>query len=129
MFKGFGVESGVEFEGIVRQYSPELSDEYRGTSPRKLIPGTKVNLAYLVLKSSLFCLLEYSMYSQPVSSLHPTPSLNIWRCPSSLPLQNNSSSAVLKHPRQVVERPVFVTTRRSMISSIQQSGRSLKRKG
>ena len=42
MFRGFAVEEGADFEGIVQQYEPELSNEYRGTSPRKLIPGTQV---------------------------------------------------------------------------------------
>ena len=43
LFRGFHVNEGVEFQDVVQQYNPELSDQYRGTSPRKLVPGTKVN--------------------------------------------------------------------------------------
>lgn len=43
MFRGFKVSEGIEFERAVRQIEPELSKEYRGTSPRKLVPGTEVN--------------------------------------------------------------------------------------
>lgn len=42
LFRGFHVTEGAEFENILKQYEPELSDEYRGVSPRKLVPGTKV---------------------------------------------------------------------------------------
>ncbi|KAL5490930.1 hypothetical protein EMCRGX_G016133 [Ephydatia muelleri] len=41
LFRGFHVTEGAEFEDILKQYEPELSDEYRGVSPRKLVPGTK----------------------------------------------------------------------------------------
>lgn len=34
--------NGAEFEEVMLQYTPELCDEYRGTSPRKLVPGTQV---------------------------------------------------------------------------------------
>ena len=27
---------------MIQQYNPELSDQYRGTSPRRLVPGTQV---------------------------------------------------------------------------------------
>ena len=43
LFRGFRITEGTDFEDIVMQYEPELSDEYRGVSPRKLIPGTKVS--------------------------------------------------------------------------------------
>ena len=43
LFRGFHVNKGVEFQDVVQQYNPELSDQYRGTSPRKLVPGTKVD--------------------------------------------------------------------------------------
>ena len=42
LFEGFDVKEGIEFQEIVQSFNPDLSDEYRGTSPRKLIPGTKV---------------------------------------------------------------------------------------
>ncbi len=53
LLKGFSIDSGADFQEVVQQYSPDLSDEYRGTSPRKLIPGTKVSqlLAVLLLAS------------------------------------------------------------------------------
>lgn len=41
LFRGFGIREGTEFQDIVQQYEPDLSDMYRGTSPRKLIPGTQ----------------------------------------------------------------------------------------
>jgi alpha-ketoglutarate-dependent taurine dioxygenase len=41
MFRGFAVEEGEDFETVVQQFEPELSNEYRGVSPRKLIPGTQ----------------------------------------------------------------------------------------
>ena len=45
LFQGFAVRDGVEFEEVVQRYNPELCDEYRGTSPRTQVPGTKVNAA------------------------------------------------------------------------------------
>ena len=42
LFEGFDVNEGIEFQEIVQSFNPNLSDEYRGTSPRKLIQGTKV---------------------------------------------------------------------------------------
>ena len=45
MFRGFRVSEAIEFERAVRQIEPELSREYRGTSPRKQVAGTEVNLA------------------------------------------------------------------------------------
>lgn len=42
LLKGFSIDSGSDFQSAVQQYCPELCDEYRGTSPRKLVPGTKV---------------------------------------------------------------------------------------
>lgn len=41
LFQGFAVRDGVEFEEVVQRYNPELCDEYRGTSPRTQVPGTK----------------------------------------------------------------------------------------
>lgn len=41
MFRGFDIPTGADFESVVRRIQPELSDQYRGTSPRRLIPGTK----------------------------------------------------------------------------------------
>lgn len=40
LLKGFNIDSGADFQSAIQQYSPELCDEYRGTSPRKLVPGT-----------------------------------------------------------------------------------------
>ncbi len=42
LFRGFKVEEGVDFQEVVRKYNPDLSDQYRGTSPRRLVPGTQV---------------------------------------------------------------------------------------
>jgi len=44
MFRGFKINEGVEFERAVQQFDPELSNAYRGTSPRKQVPGTEVQL-------------------------------------------------------------------------------------
>ena len=35
------MNEAIHFQTIVQQYNPDLSNQYRGTSPRKLIPGTK----------------------------------------------------------------------------------------
>ena len=43
MFRGFAVEEARDFEEVVLQFQPNLSTAYRGTSPRKLIPGTRVS--------------------------------------------------------------------------------------
>ena len=43
MFRGFKVRKAVEFERLVRQIDPELCKNYRGISPRKLVPGTEVS--------------------------------------------------------------------------------------
>ena len=42
LFKGFSVEEAIHFQDIVQSIEKELSNEYRGTSPRRLIPGTQV---------------------------------------------------------------------------------------
>ena len=42
MFRGFAIEEGIQFQEAVQCYEKELSNEYRGTSPRRLIPGTQV---------------------------------------------------------------------------------------
>ena len=44
LLRGFRVSEGVEFQEVVQKYNPELSDQYRGTSPRRLVPGTQVVL-------------------------------------------------------------------------------------
>lgn len=44
MFRGFAVEEARDFEEVILQFQPKLSTAYRGTSPRKLIPGTKVSI-------------------------------------------------------------------------------------
>ncbi|KAL5490931.1 hypothetical protein EMCRGX_G016134 [Ephydatia muelleri] len=41
LFRGFHVTSGIEFQEIIQEYEPELSQEYRGTSPRNQLPGTE----------------------------------------------------------------------------------------
>ena len=46
MFRGFKVSEAIEFERAVRQIEPELSKEYRGTSPRKQVAGTEVKSCY-----------------------------------------------------------------------------------
>ena len=43
MFRGFKVSKGIEFERAVKQIEPELCKDYRGTSPRKQVPGTEVH--------------------------------------------------------------------------------------
>ena len=42
MFRGFYITEGIHFEQVVQKFQPELSNEYRGTSPRQTIPGTQV---------------------------------------------------------------------------------------
>lgn len=44
LFRGFEVKDGIQFQEAVQQFEPKLSDQYRGTSPRRLIPGTQVSL-------------------------------------------------------------------------------------
>jgi hypothetical protein len=44
LLKGFSIDSGADFQSAVQQYCPQLCDEYRGTSPRNLVPGTEVKL-------------------------------------------------------------------------------------
>ncbi len=44
MFREFAVEEAREFEEVILEFQPKLSTAYRGTSPRKLIPGTKVGI-------------------------------------------------------------------------------------
>jgi alpha-ketoglutarate-dependent taurine dioxygenase len=41
LFRGFRVETGRQFQTVVQQYCPSLSDAYRGTSPRRLVDGTR----------------------------------------------------------------------------------------
>ncbi len=43
LFQGFLVREAIDFQEVLQQYNPQLSDEYRGTSPRKLQPGTQVS--------------------------------------------------------------------------------------
>ena len=42
LFRGFEVREGKDFQEVVQQYNADLSDQYRGTSPRCLVPGTQV---------------------------------------------------------------------------------------
>ena len=49
LFEGFRVEDGAQFQSVLQQYCPELSSEYRGTSPRRLIPGTEVSASNIYL--------------------------------------------------------------------------------
>ena len=42
LLKGFQVNSGEEFQSVIQEFCPKLSKEYRGTSPRRLVPGTQV---------------------------------------------------------------------------------------
>ena len=37
------MREAIEFQGVIQQYNPDLSAEYRGTSPRKQQPGTDVS--------------------------------------------------------------------------------------
>ena len=46
MFRGFDVKEARNFEEVILQFQPKLSNAYRGTSPRKLIPGTRVSLPF-----------------------------------------------------------------------------------
>ena len=46
MFRGFKVSKAVEFERAVKQIEPELCKDYRGTSPRRQVPGTEVHNPY-----------------------------------------------------------------------------------
>ena len=54
MFRGFKIKEGVEFERAVKQVDPELCDAYRGTSPRKLVPGTEVAIQLCIYTSYIF---------------------------------------------------------------------------
>ena len=50
MFRGFQVDKGIDFQEVIQTFEPNLCDEYRGTSPRSLIPGTKVDYIYCVCR-------------------------------------------------------------------------------
>lgn len=41
LVRGFEIDNARELEQVIQGYRPDLSDTYRGTSPRKLIQGTK----------------------------------------------------------------------------------------
>lgn len=41
LFRGFDVETCADVETAVMSYQPNLSDKYRGTSPRKVMEGTE----------------------------------------------------------------------------------------
>lgn len=56
MFRGFKVSEAIEFERAVRQIEPELSKEYRGTSPRKQVAGTEVKSCYTRIEKLYFLL-------------------------------------------------------------------------
>ena len=45
------MSEGIEFQEVVQSFNPDLSAEYRGTSPRKLIPGTEVHLTCAIICS------------------------------------------------------------------------------
>ena len=51
LLKGFAVDSGTDFQTVIQQFSPELSDEYRGTSPRNQVPGTDVRMYIIEITS------------------------------------------------------------------------------
>ena len=62
MFRGYEVEKGIDFQDIIQQFNPDLCDEYRGTSPRRLIPGTKVLilLNVLIIYGHAISLVDYA---------------------------------------------------------------------
>ncbi|XP_064385200.1 dapdiamide synthesis protein DdaC-like isoform X1 [Halichondria panicea] len=41
LLQGFDVNEAIDFQEAVLQFSPDLCDTYRGTSPRNQIPGTQ----------------------------------------------------------------------------------------
>ena len=58
MISGFDIKEGIDFQEVVQQYEPKLSDAYRGTSPRKLIPGTQVlSMCIIILQCNCIILL------------------------------------------------------------------------
>ena len=54
LFEGFEVNEGVDIEEILLQYWPDLCEQYRGVSPRKRIPGTKVSHTYIQAQTHTF---------------------------------------------------------------------------
>ena len=42
LLQGFDVNEAIDFQEAVLQFSPDLCDTYRGTSPRNQIRGTQV---------------------------------------------------------------------------------------
>ena len=143
LFRGFHVNEGVEFQDVVQQYNPELSDQYRGTSPRKLVPGTKVGRRegggeggrkrkggrktgkgrYKMMTIPL-----HSMSSLPVSFHRSFRSPNTLRCRSSRHLLANCSSAVWRPQRLPEGKLVSVISRRFTTRWIQKSDRHLRRR-
>ena len=76
LFKGFSVEEAIHFQEVVQSIEKELSNEYRGTSPRQLIPGTQVKYT-MHLEGLNSCLSLSSLFSLPVSYLLAIPFHNI----------------------------------------------------
>lgn len=91
LFRGFPIEKGIHFQEVVQSYD-DLSDEYRGTSPRTLIPGTQVHRIFVLfsLFSSLllFAVCFFRQWASPVLS-HTTTHWNV------LPPRTSSSPLLL----------------------------------
>ena len=99
MFRGYEIQKGIEFQDVVQCFEPNLCDEYRGTSPRRLIPGTKVlvsdSLSFIPSSKRLSIFFSISsMSSQLPSYLSHFQLRNIWRCLFFRLLQFESSFAV-----------------------------------
>ena len=52
LIKGFDVSDGAGFQSVIQQFCPDLCDEYRGTSPRRLVSGTQVCLVLALSNGS-----------------------------------------------------------------------------
>ena len=65
MFRGFKVSKGIEFERAVRQVEPDLCKDYRGASPRKVVPGTEASLVV----DSIFSIISMAF---PYTKRHST---------------------------------------------------------
>lgn len=138
MFRGFEVENGSEFQDIIQTIEPDLCDEYRGTSPRRLIPGTKVcSLQYckvhnsykIQLRVTLRIVVSFcSTYFLPLSYHLLSQFPNTLRCPSFPVLHHVYSSVVLKPPRVKEEKRACAISARYGKTWNQRLRKNLKRK-
>lgn len=95
LFRGFSIEEGIHFQEAVQCIEPELCDEYRGTSPRTLIPGTQFVFSASELPP------RYPIPQHLEMSFLPSPPHRIFFCCLQPPTSTGGETSLCDYRQQV----------------------------